>query len=434
MVEDRRGATAREGAKQDSHDVAEYGGAAPRPESIQILLKEASGDGLVLESESPERTLATLRAANEALAVRNARLLRRNVEVNRVNEDLTNLLSSASLPIVFLGPEWRIRRFTPAAEKILGLTGQDVGRSILELRSNIGLAGLDEKIRDVVDNVAVTEHEVQGRDGRWFHLRIQPYRTADQSIDGAVLVWLDVDGLKRTTEDLRRSNVDLENFASFASHELREPLRNMQHYLQLVDMDGPEEEMRNDLRRVSENLSRVMRLVSSLLRFSQVGCHRLERRAVHLCTVVREARESVATVLRETGARVVTEEPMPLVDGDPTLLGDLFSNMFVNATQNRSEKRPHIRVSASVQGGMVRVTVRDNGAGIDLEDPDSVFQLFQRGRDNRGEGSGIGLALCRKVVELHGGHIWVVSKPRLGTAFHFTLPAQKPEGESATVA
>lgn len=379
------------------------------------------------------RTLEALRTAHQELVTHNARLVARNAELSRVNEDLTNLLSSARLPIVFLGPELRVRRFTSAAEQVLGLTGLDIGRPIAELRGRIPLDGLEDKIRDVIHDVAVVEHEVQGHDGRWFHLRIQPYRTSDHSVDGAVLVLLDVDDLKRATDELRRSNRDLENFASFASHELREPLRNMQQYLQLVQSEALPPPARRDLQRAQDNLGRIMRLVTALLRFSQVGRERLERHAVRLDDVVREARETAAMVLHETQARVEVEEGLPVVEGEPTLLADLFANMFINAAQNRGDDPPRVVVSARHHGGMVRVTVRDNGTGIDLENPDDVFKLFQRGRGARGEGSGIGLALCRKVVELHGGHIWVETWPGAGTAFNFTLP-QKPEGPGQPVA
>lgn len=380
------------------------------------------------------RTLETLRSTHEELITHNARLVARNAELSRVNEDLTNLLSSARLPIVFLGPELRVRRFTPAAEQVLGLTGLDIGRPLAELRPRIRLDDLEGKTRDVIRDVAVVEHEVQGQDGRWFHLRIQPYRTSDHSVDGAVLVLLDVDGLKRAAQELQRSNRDLENFASFASHELREPLRNMHHYLQLMDSEELPEASRQDLHRATQNLARVMRLVTALLRFSQVGRQRLERHRVDLDDVVHEARETAVRSLSEADASIEVEGDLPVVDGDPTLLADLFTNMFINAVQNRGRDRPRIRVSARLHAGMVRVTVQDNGTGIDLENPDDVFELFQRGRVARVEGSGIGLALCRKVVELHGGHIWVETTPGTGTAFNFTLPTQRSEGEGDAVA
>lgn len=380
------------------------------------------------------RAFEVLRLAHDELATQNARLVLRNAELGRVNEDLTNLLSSARLPIVFLGPGLRIRRFTPAAEQVLGLTGLDVGRPITDLRHRLRLEALEEKIRCVIRDVAVVEHEVQGPDGRWFHLRIQPYRTSERSVDGAVLVLLDVDGLKRAAEELLRSNRDLENFASFVSHELREPLRNMGHFLELVGAEDLPAATQRDLQRVQENLARVTRLVAALLRFSQVGREGLERRPVALADVVDEARETAVTALREADARIVKAHDLPAVVGDPTLLADLFSNMFINAAQHRGSKRPHVRVSAQHRSGMVCVCVQDNGTGIDLENPDDVFGLFRRGGSPASQGSGIGLALCRKVVELHGGHIWVESRPGRGTSFNFTLPAHKPEGDAAVAA
>ena len=177
-------------------------------EELQSSNEEVQSANEELQSinEELETSKEEIQSSNEELATLNEELQNRNGELGQSNDDFVNLLASVQLPIVMLGPDLRIRRWTPMAEKLLNLTAADMGRPISDLRLGIGLPHLGEMLAEVMETVSVKEIEVRDKEGRWYVLRLRPYRTLDNRIDGAVLVLLDVDVLKRSQDTLRRQD------------------------------------------------------------------------------------------------------------------------------------------------------------------------------------------------------------------------------------
>jgi len=232
--------------------------------------------------------------------------------------------------------------------------------------------------------------------------------------------------LARRAEDLARSNAELEQFAYVASHDLQEPLRMVASYTQLLarryngQLDSEAHEF---IEYAVDGASRMQELINDLLTLSRVGTRGAEPEPT-------EAEEALAAALRnlelaseESGAEV-THDPLPPVLADQTQLTQLFQNLIGNAIKFRGADLPRIHVSARRDGGDVRFSVKDNGIGIEPQYADRVFVLFQR-LHGRGEypGTGIGLAICKKIVERHGGRIWVEPEPGEGATFSFTLHA-----------
>ncbi len=146
-----------------------------------------------------------LQSTNEELTTVNEQLQTRNLELNELNNDLTNLLASMAIPMVMVGPDLRIRRYTEAACRAINLRANDIGRPLSDLKTNIDIADLDDLIREVINQVQVREREVRDADGRWHRLRIHPYRTADHKIEGAVILLIDIDDIKKSAEAIRES-------------------------------------------------------------------------------------------------------------------------------------------------------------------------------------------------------------------------------------
>jgi two-component system CheB/CheR fusion protein len=167
---------------------------------------QSANEELQSTNEELETSKEEIQSSNEELATLNEELQNRNGELGQSNDDFVNLLAGVQLPIVMLGPDFRIRRYTPMAEKLLNLTVGDMGRAITDLRLGVGLPHLEEMLAEVMETVSVKETEVRDKEGRWYVLRLRPYRTLDNRIDGAVLVLLDVDVLKRSQDALRRQN------------------------------------------------------------------------------------------------------------------------------------------------------------------------------------------------------------------------------------
>jgi two-component system CheB/CheR fusion protein len=175
-------------------------------EELQSSNEEVQSANEELQSinEELETSKEEVQSANEELATVNEELQNRNAELGQSNNDFTNLLASVQLPIVMLGPDLRIRRFTPMAEKLLNLIGSDVGRPISDIHMGLGIPDLEQRLIDVMETVAVQELEVRDKQGHWYALRIRPYRTQENRIDGALLVLIDIDAIKRDQETLRR--------------------------------------------------------------------------------------------------------------------------------------------------------------------------------------------------------------------------------------
>jgi signal transduction histidine kinase len=237
--------------------------------------------------------------------------------------------------------------------------------------------------------------------------------------------------LAKKAEELARSNRDLEQFAYVASHDLQEPLRMVAAYTQLLKeryADKLDENANKYIHYALEGALRMQTLVQDLLTFSRVGRDR-KRAAVASDDAVQEALKNLTAALQESGA-VVHPDGLPTVSADRLQLVQLFQNLIGNAIKFRGEKAPVITVRAAQNGPEWVFSLSDNAIGIAGEHVEAIFVIFQR-LHTRAEypGNGVGLAICKKIVEQHGGRIWVESKAGAGASFKFTLPASPADGD-----
>ncbi|MGO4445539.1 CHASE3 domain-containing protein [Mycobacterium sp. 2YAF39] len=246
--------------------------------------------------------------------------------------------------------------------------------------------------------------------------------------------------------ELQRSNSELEQFAYVASHDLQEPLRKVASFCQLIEKrygDKLDERGTEYIAFAVDGAKRMQILINDLLTFSRVGRLNPTQNAVDLGATLDDAIENLDTAITESGAEIVREGPLPRIKGDPTLLTMVWQNLIGNAIKfKRDGVAPRIVVdcekSPDEPDGPWQLTVTDNGIGIPEEFSDKVFVIFQRlhGRDVY-TGTGIGLALCKKIIEHHGGSIWIDNSFTGGSRFRFTIPvaadkrvAAKLEGPS----
>lgn len=231
--------------------------------------------------------------------------------------------------------------------------------------------------------------------------------------------------LARRAEELARSNADLEQFAYVASHDLQEPLRMVASFTQLLaeryhgKLDADADEF---IGYAVDGARRMQALVSDLLAYSRVDTRGKEFGAIDCEKVLQAVLANLLKTLEESGGQV-THDPLPTVEGDETQLWQVFQNLVGNALKFHGSEPPRVHVSAQEIKGEWRFSVRDNGIGIDPQDAERIFLVFRR-LHTRTEypGTGMGLAITKKIVERHGGRIWLESEPGKGSTFCFSLP------------
>ncbi|MFC0007722.1 sensor histidine kinase [Micromonospora siamensis] len=236
----------------------------------------------------------------------------------------------------------------------------------------------------------------------------------------------DRDALEQQAAELRRSNEDLEQFAYVASHDLQEPLRKVASFCQMLQRrygDRLDDRARQYIGYAVDGATRMQDLINDLLAFSRIGRVYSDEREVHLAEVFAQARSNLSGAVAEADAEIEAD-PMPVVHGDPTLLTMLWQNLLGNAVKFRSPDRPpRVRVTVIEEAAGWSFAVADNGIGVDPRFADKIFLIFQR-LHPRGtyDGTGIGLAICKKIVEYHGGTLHLDDAYADGARFVFTLP------------
>ena len=238
--------------------------------------------------------------------------------------------------------------------------------------------------------------------------------------------------LSKTILDLERSNKELEQFAYVASHDLQEPLRMVASYTQLLAErygEQLDDKAKKFIEYAVDGAVRMQRLILDLLTLSRVTTRGSKIQLVDSNVALGMAIASLGESIRESNA-LVTNDELPQVMADQTQLAQVFQNLISNAIKFRDANPPLIHISARADGPNWLFSVKDNGIGIDPQYKDRIFEIFQR-LHTREEypGTGIGLALCQRIVNRHGGEIWLDSNPGEGSTFYFTIPKITKKGQ-----
>jgi two-component system, chemotaxis family, CheB/CheR fusion protein len=517
----------------------------------------SSNEELQSTNEELETSKEELQSSNEELTTINEELQNRNTEVSQLNNDLINLFDGTKIPIVMVGNDLTIRRFNQSASKVMKLLPTDAGRPISDLKLALELLDADKLIGEVISDVVVRERELRNEEGQWYMLRILPYRTADNKIDGAILTLIDINDIKKAeqalrdsevryrrlfetakdgilildpdtgkvtdinpfvselfgypqeealgqelwqiglmpdekasrtalrelkikgylrnanlcikakdgtqknlemisnlyrerdreviqcnirditervqaenkikeyTQELKRSNTDLEQFAYMASHDLKEPLNLVNSYAQLlsrrykgkvIDDKGSEY-----IDTITESTAQMQELINKLLEFSHIDQSNKPMTQIDCNKCVEKALNNLK--LAVTSGKVnVKVDPLPKIWGDASQITQLFQNLIQNAIKYKGPRNPRIRISSKQLDKEWVISISDNGLGIKPENMGKIFEMFNRVENAQQGGHGIGLTICKKIVERHKGKISVESKFGEGSTFSVTFP------------
>jgi light-regulated signal transduction histidine kinase (bacteriophytochrome) len=224
---------------------------------------------------------------------------------------------------------------------------------------------------------------------------------------------------------LEQSNLELKQFAYIASHDLQSPLRSISGFVQLLQMEYEEkldEQARDWIRRTVQSIAQMQTLIRDLLSYSRVDARSRPFTQIRFLDVVNDALTLLESSIHDAGGQV-TWDHLPDIMGDRSQLVQLIQNLIGNGLAYHGDEPPHIHISAERSGEEWIFSVRDNGIGIEPQYFERIFEIFKRLHDQKDyPGTGIGLAVCRRVVNRHGGKIWVKSESGHGSTFHFTIP------------
>jgi PAS domain S-box-containing protein len=356
---------------------------------------------------------------------------------------LQALMDNMPDTIYFKDAQSRFIRINKAQVKVLGLNSPDeaIGKSDFDfMEEEFARQAFDDEQRLLRNNEPMVDKVekvlTKSAGARWVTATKVPIVDKDGRVTGLVGMSRNITdrvmaemALKERTEALERSNKELVEFAYIASHDLQEPLRMVSSFTQLLARryTGKLDSTANEFIQFAvDGAKRMQRLLNDLLTYSRVTTKARPLEPTEANTVLQQALENLHMAIDEANASI-RQDPLPRVMADETQFIQLFQNLLGNALKFRRDEPLHIHVSARRDDGHWLFSIQDNGIGIPPESTERVFQIFQRAHSNGNyPGTGIGLAICKKIVERHGGRIWLESQVGSGTTFYFTLPAEDP--------
>jgi PAS domain S-box-containing protein len=420
-------------------------------ETVVALMKAGARD-YVMKDRMSRLVPAVERALRDAESLKSRKQAE---EALRDSEELLSLFMCHSPVYTFIKEvtpnESRVLQASDNYEQMIGIPGPKmIGRTMLELFPPEFAAKITAEDWAVVSsgNVLQQDEDLNGRN--YTTIKFPITRRGKTLLAGYTIDITDrkhaEEALKETLVDLERSNKDLEQFAYVASHDLQEPLRMVASYTQLIARrykDKLDADANEFIGFAVDGARRMQKMIDDLLSYSRVGTRRKPFKPVDWTPVLKQVVTNLTLAIEETGA-VITHDPLPMVRGDDSQLVLLLQNLIGNAIKFRGKEAPRIHISATnesrkmVDDGQKTIvplqtqfsepkegwvfSVKDNGIGIDPHYKDRIFLTFTRlhGREEY-PGNGIGLAVCKKIVEYHKGRIWIESEPGKGSIFYFTL-------------
>jgi PAS domain S-box-containing protein len=354
------------------------------------------------------------------------------------------IISNAGEGIVVYDRDLNFLVWNQAMERFTGISSdQIIGKPALKIFPWMNSEGVDYQLELALNGETVTSSDVptelSNGSRRWHSALYSPQRNSKGEIIGVIGMISDITQRKQDEEELRsatirleQSNRELQDFAFVASHDLQEPLRKIQAFgdrLKTKYGTTLDETALDYLQRMQGAAARMQTLINDLLTFSRVTSKSKPFESVDLEEITRAVLSDLEIRIEQTGA-TVDVAPLPVIDADPTQMRQLIQNLLSNALKfQKSDVKPHIKIAAdrvNSAADFCEITVTDNGIGFEEKYADRIFTLFQRlhGRSEY-EGTGVGLAVCRRIVERHGGQIKAESVPQAGAKFIISIPARQ---------
>lgn len=397
----------------------------------QLYLTEKQGADEFTATD--EHIVAGL-AAQAGVAIENAQLFRQvqqaEAQYRAARDQLANVLEHAPDIIIFTDRDGRITLFNQGAERLLGHRSDEmVGKPVADLYVDPEARAVILREVERAGEVVNREVRLRAKDGSvlTISLTLSPYRDSEGRPIGTVGLSKDITAAKRLEQALLASNAELENFVYAVSHDLQTPLRGIHGFAELLvkrAKDRLDERERHYLERIQAGSHRMATLISDLLEYSRIDRITHPFEMVSMEQVVTQVRMELKDLIRQSQTQLHYEGRLPMVWADRLRMGQLWQNLLSNAIKYvKAGETPRVTIGGREDGDGCTFWVRDEGIGIPPEFHQRVFELFRRLHTHEQyEGTGVGLAIVKRIVEFHRGRIWVESQEGQGSTFFFTLP------------
>ncbi len=378
----------------------------------------------------------TLRKLNMELE---QRVEQRILEIKQAYSELDQIFNTV-LPMYVVDKNYAIIKINDTLTSLLQINKNElIGKKCYEIWKGPFCNTPDCSLKQILAGKDKCEYEADKklRDGRMisYIANVIPYRNLNGEVIGVIKSIIIItehkkaeEELKATLKELKRSNAELEQFAYVASHDLQEPLRMVASFTQLLQnryQDKLDDDANDFINYAVDGAIRMQNLISDLLIFSRVGIRGKLFKTTDMNTVLEAVINTFRQKIKETNTKI-TYKSLPVILADESLMIQLLQNLISNAIKFRSEEPPCIHVSGEIKADKWIFSVSDNGIGMESKYFDRVFVIFQRlHKKDEYEGTGIGLAVCKKIIQRHGGKIWVESKLGKGSTFYFSIPKKK---------
>lgn len=370
-----------------------------------------------------------------------AEMLRREKAEYR-NRQLASIVESSNDAIISFMLNGTVLSWNRGAQDLFGYSVESTMGKTLRHLIGPDMDTVIEVLREgrKLDTIETTFQRADGKTV-YLSLCVSPIKNEQGQVVNGAAIFRDISQTKlaekqllRTSEQLAQSNKELEEFAWVAAHDLKEPVRTMATYSKLLDQeydDKLDDSGRQYLEFIHGSAVKAMARIDDVLEFSAVGRGKFVTHPIELNTLVESVLQDLRLAIDEANATINVAE-LPIVKGKSEYISSLFQNILSNAIKYRGKEPPVINVSAVRDGDFWRFSMSDNGIGFDMQNINRIFQMFQRlHHEDEYPGSGLGLAMCKKIVELHGGKIWAESEAGKGATFFFTLPALESDKASS---